>query len=98
MPSTTQTVTVDQWLEAGRGGMTDARLDEVFELVKPDGNWKLPIAARVPVELATAAELATAVAWYTGGHGTVEPITAQPSGEQSAWWVTAPGYYASCGA
>lgn len=96
--STTTALTIDQWLEASRSGMSDDRLAEVFDLVKPDGHWKLPIAARVPVADATAEEISTAIDWYAGGGATVEPIRSTDTGEQTAWWVEAPGYFEMVGA
>lgn len=102
--------TIDEWLAAGRmadgNAMTDERLSHVFDLVlQPGEHWKGPIAAKVSVQAATRAELQTAVAWHTGGSAEVEPIFADQEhppagfhgGEQTGWWVEAPGYWASCG-
>lgn len=82
---------IDQWQEqarmAGDIRMSDERLSEVFDLVKaPD--WKDPIDTLVAKSKATAAEIETAVSWYTGSL----PMVAD-KGEQ--WEVIADGYYMS---
>lgn len=68
-----------------------ARLSEVFDLVKPEGNWKMPIHARVPKTAATEREVSDAVIFYCGG----VPFVVE-DGEH--WVVTGAGYYEWVGA
>lgn len=77
--------------EADGSVMTDDRLEEVFCLVKPHGNWKMPIDATIAKGLATEAEITTAVLWYAGGAPVVENLG-------SKWHVTGVGYYEWVGA
>jgi hypothetical protein len=76
------------------------RLDEVFDLVKPSSNWKMPIMARVPFSLASRDELVDAVVWFCGGIPTVTLETAYtPDGAKVLTWiVTGKGYYNWVGA
>lgn len=72
--------------------MTQERLSEVFDLVKPQPNWKYPIDAKVPVGAATPAEISEAVVWFTGS---LPEVWEETPGTFS---VLAAGYYACIGA
>lgn len=90
---------IDAWLEAGRMAdgvrMSDERLDEVFNLVRTPGNWKMPIDAFVPTHLATVAEIEKAVIWYAGG---VPEFVAEHRDGVPGHRVIGAGYYAWIGA
>lgn len=62
---------IADWIEQGRMAdgqrMSDERLAEVFDLVKPVTNWKAPINAFVPQGQATPQEITAAVIWFAGG-------------------------------
>lgn len=99
VPMSTNTVTstdIDAWLAQGRmaagAAMTDERLSEVFDMVKPADNWKLPIDALVSMDRATVDEIMTAVAWFAGGHPTVTTAGV------GVFRVTGAGYYTWIGA
>lgn len=66
--------------------MSNERMDEVFNLVKDPADWKNPIDARVPKAKATAAEIETAVSWYTSS-------LAMVADKGDYWEVYAEGYY-----
>lgn len=67
------------------------RLSEVFDLVKPEENWKLPIDALVHSEAASAQEIEEAVAFYCGGYPAL-------IAEGAFWRVIGDGYYVWIGA
>jgi hypothetical protein len=69
-----------------------ARRSEVFDLVKPQPNWKYPIDAVVPPGLATEQEVIDAVVWFAGGMPDVAP------GQGGCLVVTGAGYYEWIGA
>ena len=48
------------------GGWTQGQLSEAFDLVKPTGNWKMPIDATVRDDVDLQL-LNDAVAYFTGG-------------------------------
>ena len=72
--------------------MTQERLSEVFDLVKPLPNWKMPIDAAVAKDKATEEEISAAVIWFTGSLPTIYAQDAQ------FLRVTASGYYNAIGA
>jgi hypothetical protein len=87
---------LDKWLEEGRRlddgtSMSDERLGEVFDLVKPEEHWKYPIDARVPKQAARRDEITRAVVWFAGGTPTV-------TDEGDQWHVEGEGYYVWIGA
>lgn len=67
------------------------RWTEVFDLLKPQPNWKYPIDAKVPLSAAGQQEITDAVVWFCGGRPEV-----RLSGEH--WHVTGAGYYSWVGA
>lgn len=71
---------------------SDTRLREVWDLVKPEGNWKDPIDAIVPPNLATAVEINRAVLFFAGGEPNIR------SGQGGCYVVTGAGYYSWIGA
>ena len=71
--------------------ITTTRLREVFDLVKPTDNWKLPINTLVHCEAASAEEIEEAVAFYCGGYPAL-------IAEGAHWRVIGEGYYAWIGA
>jgi len=73
-----------------RGGYTQDQLEGAFALVKPPGNWKMPIDANVP-EDTDMALLEFAVIYFTGG-GFVQ-TERTPTGIR----VLANGYYVEVG-
>jgi hypothetical protein len=76
------------------GGYTQAELDAAFALVAPEGNWKLPISATLPIASVTAddlAKIAFAVTFFTGSEAKLKY-------GKKAFTLTAPGYYAAVGA
>lgn len=73
------------------GGMTHERLSEVFDLVKPVGNWKEEISTTVFKSQATSAEIDAAIIFFTGGAPDILD-------EGESYWVRARGYYAEVGA
>jgi hypothetical protein len=85
---------LDTWMEKAMGGYTTDQLSEAFDRVKPRGNWKLPVDARLPADLTDEDRrcIDTAITFYTGGIATW-----QRDGDQGDWIVTAPGYYACIG-
>ena len=79
-------------LSAGRyAGHQITDLEAAFRLVRPAGNWKLPIDATVPAGTDLSL-IDAAVCFYTGGPIETQPL---PDGRHR---VTAPGYYACIGA
>lgn len=84
---------INQWVEQAKGGMSDERLREVFDLVKPRPNWKMPIAAIVSKDDATRQEIETAVTWFAGGLPDVTEIESSRK-----WRVSGAGYYEWIGA
>ena len=89
---------IQEWSDNLRNGMSDERLSDVFDLVKPEGNWKLPIEARVPAGAAGSREIATAIDYFAGGGATIEAVMNPDTGQVHSWLVTAPGYYSQIGA
>lgn len=87
---------MDEWLAQGRMAdgkpMTDGRLQEVFDLVKPVGNWKMPIGTLVRAGAATEEEITTAVIWYAGGVPEVR------HNDDGTMYVFGAGYYEWVGA
>lgn len=88
---------VSSWIEQGRMAdgkrMSDERLSEVFDLVKPSPNWKYPIDSYVDKNLATRAEIEAAVVWFAGGFPDVHD-----DGGSNVWYVSGAGYYEWIGA
>lgn len=76
------------------GAERDAQQAErtaIFDRIKPAGNWKEAISARIdPAEFDDCDQ---ACIWFTGSTLTREAMTAD-----GKLWVTAPGYYATIGA
>ena len=70
-----------------------ARLELVFDAIKPVGNWKLPIETTVAgsVTLITRDEIRAAIDFYVGGGATFEDL------EDGGYVVRAPGYYEQIG-
>jgi len=71
--------------------LTDERLTEVFDLVKPSPNWKYPIDARVPKAAADLEEIELAVIWFAGG----SPVVLE---DGDNYHVLGAGYYEWIGA
>lgn len=84
-----------RWLNENRIAdgevMSDARLSEVWNLVRPASNWKYSISATVAQHKATRQEIETAVLWFAGGVPTITEVF-------DHWYVTGAGYYEWCGA
>jgi hypothetical protein len=82
--------TITEMLERARVAdgkvLTDDRLREVFDMVKPVGNWKEPIACIIAKPYATKAEIEVAVAWFAGGLPDIEDLGTK-------WRVSGAGYY-----
>jgi hypothetical protein len=72
-----------------------ARLTEVFDLVKDKERWKDPIRAFVPESMATSKEIVDAVIFCAGGMPEVVPAV---KGGITGWAVTGAGYYVWIGA
>jgi hypothetical protein len=70
--------------------VTRGELDEVFKLVQPKDNWKMPIDAVVP-RGTKLAMLKEAVIFFTGSSPTIKQV-------RGGFRVTAAGYYAAVGA
>lgn len=68
--------------------MSNERIDEVFNLVKPPSDWKDPIDTMAPKSKASAAEIEVAVSWLTGSMAMV-------ADKGDHWEVIADGYYLS---
>lgn len=66
-------------------GHTEEELRAAFALVKPAGNWKMPVDAVIPAGTDHRL-IEDAILFYTGGMAEF-----QRQGE--SWRVTAPGYY-----
>jgi hypothetical protein len=83
---------MDSWLAQARTAdgkpMTDERMSEVFDLVKPQypHGWKGAIEAEVPKDKATREEIEKSVCWFVGGYPEVED-------HGPHWYVTGAGYY-----
>jgi hypothetical protein len=81
---------IDQWIQQARvadgAPMSNERLEAVFDLVKSPEDWKNPIDTTVAKDKATAAEIETAVSWFTGSL----PMVADKG---DRWEVVADGYY-----
>lgn len=89
---------IDEWLEKGRTKkdgtrLSDERLTEVFDLVKPKDNWKNPIDAWVDKAKADREEIELAVTWFAGGVPEVHD-----NGGGGVWYVYGAGYYEWIGA
>jgi hypothetical protein len=82
---------MSQSTESVFAGLSLDRLTEVFDLVKPVGNWKEPISVSVPKESATSAEIESAVVFFAGGVPSVVD-------HGDHWRVTGAGYYLWVGA
>ena len=88
-PTTTTTAT---WVDHMMGGYTEAELKLAFDCVHDLHDWKAPIDVTVgtSVRSVTRDQIATAIAFYTGGHAT---ITDNADG---SYRVQADGYRAVC--
>jgi len=76
------------------GGYTEAELSVAFNLVAPSPNWKVAIRATFPsiTPAKKRALISFAIGFYTGSEATWSKTAG------GALLVTAPGYYAACGA
>ena len=76
------------------GGYTEDELSAAFNLVAPTPNWKTAIRATFPSITPTKkrALITFAIGFYTGSEATWSKTAG------GALLVTAPGYYAACGA
>lgn len=97
MTNTDNKVSVDEWLAHARTladgtVLSDERLHEVFDLVKPANNWKDPIDATVARSKASPEEIEKAVIWFAGG---IPDMCDEPFGYLR---VTGAGYYTWIGA
>lgn len=89
---------IDEWLERNRTKkdgtrLSDERLTEVFDLVKPKDNWKELIDTWVPKDKADREEIELAVIWFAGGMPEVHD-----NGGGNIWYVYGAGYYEWVGA
>lgn len=80
----------------GGRGVTRRELTAAFNRVAPRDNWKLPIDVTIDTTPEERLMIAEAITFFTGSVAKFEP-----RGELaplSPFRITAPGYYATCGA
>lgn len=69
----------------------EAERQRFFEMIRPAGNWKMPISARIEAEHVD--DCNQACIWFTGA-----PLVVEGTMPDGKLWVQAPGYYATIGA
>lgn len=78
-------------------GFTRGQLEDAFNAVANQENWKLPVDARVPVGQFTCEQVHAAVVFFAGCVPTFK-VEKNPEDAGYHWRVRAVGYYAAVGA
>lgn len=82
----TQPFDAEAYLNASRGGFTDAEIKAGFDLVKPANHWKDPIDAIIDQDQQEI--VAVAIAWFTACEAAFTKAD-----NSTKVRVTAPGYF-----
>lgn len=77
--------------------VTRGELSAAFDCVRPAKNWKLPIDAQIELDEFGVNLTQEAIIYFTGGPAHFDQVRPVVNGK-ARYQVSAPGYYAVCGA